>query len=154
MNLLFLSPAPGIEPGSTGVRLQHFTHRPRHPTVGDLTAMAAGSNILQIFNAIAKSNGWMDKTAALQLCVHLEGGGLNVALLMSEGECANREGLSRGLSNYYNSPGRLAVFRRKLKSVTHHVRHGTRDFGGPGIWGYGYSRPEPDGPGQIYCGTT
>ena len=32
INLLFLSPAPGIEPGTAGVRLQHFTHRPRHPT--------------------------------------------------------------------------------------------------------------------------
>ena len=31
INLLFLSPAPGIEPGSAGVRLQRFTHRPRNP---------------------------------------------------------------------------------------------------------------------------
>ena len=30
----------------------------------------------------------------------------------------NREGLSQGLSNYYNSPGRLEVFRRKFESVT------------------------------------
>ena len=37
---------------------------------------------------------------------------------MPEGERANREGLSQGLSNYYNSPGRLAVFRRKFESVT------------------------------------
>ena len=29
INLLFLSPAPGIDPGSAGVRLQCFTHRPR-----------------------------------------------------------------------------------------------------------------------------
>ena len=36
---------------------------------------------LQIFNSI--SNGWRDKTAALQLFVHLEGEALNVALLMS-----------------------------------------------------------------------
>ena len=28
INLLFLSPAPGIEPGSAGVRLQCFTHWP------------------------------------------------------------------------------------------------------------------------------
>ena len=31
INLLFLSPAPGIDPGSAGVRLQCFTHRPRRP---------------------------------------------------------------------------------------------------------------------------
>ena len=63
---------------------------------------------LQIFNAIEKSNGWADETAALQLFAHLKGEALNVALLMPEGERANREGL------YYYSPGRLAVFRRKL----------------------------------------
>ena len=32
INLLFLSPAPGIDPGSAGVRLQRFTRRPRNPT--------------------------------------------------------------------------------------------------------------------------
>ena len=31
INPLFLSPAPGIEPGSAGVRLQRFTHWPRNP---------------------------------------------------------------------------------------------------------------------------
>ena len=33
INLLFLSTAPGIDPGSAGVRLQCFTHRPRRPTL-------------------------------------------------------------------------------------------------------------------------
>ena len=41
-----------------------------------------------------------------------------MALLMPEGERANREALSQGLSNYYCSPGRLAVFRRKFESAT------------------------------------
>ena len=36
---------------------------------------------------------------------------------MPEGERATREGLSRGLSDYYNSLGRLAAFRRKFESV-------------------------------------
>ena len=43
---------------------------------------------LQIFSAIAKSNGWADETAALQLFAHLEGGGggaHNVPLLMPKG---------------------------------------------------------------------
>ena len=31
---------------------------------------------------------------------------------------ANWEGLSQGLSNYYNSPGRLALFRRRFESET------------------------------------
>ena len=45
---------------------------------------------LQIFNAIAKSNGWADETAVLQLFAHLEGESLNVALLIPKGERANR----------------------------------------------------------------
>ena len=50
-----------------------------------------------------KSNGWMDGTAALQLFTHLDGEALNVALLMPEEERAKWEGLSQGLSDYYNS---------------------------------------------------
>ena len=73
---------------------------------------------LQIFQAIVKSNGWTDGTAALQLFAHLDGEALNVALLMPEGERANWESLSQGLSDYYNSPGRLAVFRRQFESAT------------------------------------
>ena len=72
---------------------------------------------LQIFQAIVKSNGWTDGTAALQLFAHLNGEALNVALLMPEGERSDWEGLSQGLSDYYNSPGRLAVFRRQFKSA-------------------------------------
>ena len=68
---------------------------------------------LHIFNAIAKSNGWTDETFA-----HLNGEALSVALLMPEGERANREGLSQGLSDYYYSPGRLAVFQRQFESAT------------------------------------
>ena len=73
---------------------------------------------LQIFQAIMKSNWWTDRTAALQLFAHLEGEALNVALLMPEGERANWECLSQGLSDYYNFPGRLAVFRRRFESAT------------------------------------
>ena len=59
---------------------------------------------LQIFQAIMKSNGWMDGTAALQLFAHLDGEALNVALLMPEGEWADWKRLSQGLSDYHNSP--------------------------------------------------
>ena len=72
---------------------------------------------LQIFQAIMKSNGWTDGTAALQLFAHLDGEALNVAILMPEGERSNWEGLSQGLSDYYNSLGRLAVFRRQFESA-------------------------------------
>ena len=92
--------------------------RPTGVSSPDASTISCWQQHLQIFNAIAKSNGWADKTAALQLFAHLEGEALNVALLMPEWERANREGLSQGLSNYCNSPGRLAVFRRKFESVT------------------------------------
>ena len=70
-----------------------------------------------MFNEIAKWNGCGDETAALQLFAHLEWEALNVVLLMPEGERATQEGLSQGFSEHYNSPGRLAVFRRKFDSV-------------------------------------
>ena len=61
----------------------------------------------QVFNAITESNGWDDRMAALQLFAHLEGEALNVALLVS-----------KTLSENYNSPGRLAIFRRKIDNVS------------------------------------
>ena len=54
---------------------------------------------LQIIKAIVRSNGWTDEMAALQLFAHLNGDALNVALLMPEGERANWERLSQGLSD-------------------------------------------------------
>ena len=53
--------------------------------------------------------------AALQLFTHLEA--LNVALLIPEEEREKWKGLSQGLSEYYNSPGRLGVFRRRFEST-------------------------------------
>ena len=116
---------------------------------------------LQIVQAIAKSNGWMDETAALQLFAHLDGEALNVTLLMPEGERANWEGLSQGLSDYYNSPGRLAEFRRQFESATRrtknkscHVCYGFGYPGSPRIRGHGQVRPKLDGQGQVHCSPT
>ena len=78
---------------------------------------------LHIFRVIMKSNGWTDGTAALQLFGHLGGEAMNVVLLMPEGERANWECLSQGLSDYYNAPGRLAVFRRRFESDTGNFRN-------------------------------
>ena len=89
---------------------------------------------LQIFNAIAKSNGWEDETAALQLFAHLEGESLNVALLMPKGERANWEGLSQILSNYYYSPARLAVFKRTFESVTRRTGADPATCGPTELW--------------------
>ena len=56
--------------------------------------------------------------AALQLSAELEGEALNVALLIPEDQRDSPEGLSKGLSEYYNSLGRLAIFRRKFDNVS------------------------------------
>ena len=72
---------------------------------------------LQIGQAIVKSNGWTDGTAALQLFAHLDGEALNVALLMPEEEWGKWGGLSNGLSGYYNFPVRLAVFWWRFESA-------------------------------------
>ena len=70
-----------------------------------------------IFRAIMRSNGWSLMTAALQLFTHLDGEALNVALLMPEKVRERWKNLVDGLSEYYNSPGRLVVFRRRFESV-------------------------------------
>ena len=63
-----------------------------------------------MFDAIVLSNGWNDATAALQLLSHLEGGALNVALLVPEPR--------RALSAHYGSPGQLADYQRQFERTT------------------------------------
>ena len=104
-----------------------------------------------VFNVIAKSNGWDDKTAALQLFAHLEGEALNVTLLMPEDKHATQEGLSEVLSEYYNSPGRLAIFRRTFDSVVRRdeedpAAFATENSGSSWFWGCRPEGPDPDGP--------
>ena len=64
-----------------------------------------------------KSNGWPEETAALQLFAHLKGEALNVALLLTKEKRESWTGLVSGLSAYYQSPGRLAVLRRRFESA-------------------------------------
>ena len=72
---------------------------------------------IHIVQAIVKSNGWPDETAALQLFVHLKGEALNVALLLTKEERESWTGLVGGLAAYYQSPGRLAGLRRRFESA-------------------------------------
>ena len=78
---------------------------------------------------------------SLQLFAHLEGEALNVALLMPEGKRATRDGLSQGLSEHYNSPGRLAVFRKKFDSVARRDEMNPAVFATEleilAVWGFG-----------------
>ena len=68
----------------------------------------------EIFEAIVCSNGWDDVTAALQLLSHLDGDAINVALLILEYRRVVPGILIRSLSDRYNSPGRLAEYKRQL----------------------------------------
>ena len=65
-----------------------------------------------IVQAIVKSNGWPEETAALQLFAHLKGEALNVALLLTKENRESWTGLVGGLAAYYQSPSRLADLRR------------------------------------------
>ena len=78
---------------------------------------------LLVFQAIVKSNGWSSDTAALQLVAHLDGEALQVALLVLS---RNKEGwreIADELSAYYNTPGRLEIFRRRFENA--HRRPGS-----------------------------
>ena len=55
----------------------------------------------QVFDAIVKSNGWNDDTAASQLLAHLDGDALNDALLVPETQRATRSGLVGALNEHY-----------------------------------------------------
>ena len=68
-----------------------------------------------MFEAIVRSNGWDDVTAALQLLSHLDGDALNVALLVPESQRLLPGLLVKSLSDHYNSPGRLAEYKRQFQ---------------------------------------
>ena len=51
---------------------------------------------IHIVQAIVKSNGWPDETAALQLFVHLKGEALDVALLLKKKNGSHRQDCCRG----------------------------------------------------------
>ena len=71
----------------------------------------------QVFEAIVRSNGWDNDTAALQL----EGDALNVAHLVPLSRRLSRSGLVDALTAHYGSPGRLADYRRQFERTTRTV---------------------------------
>ena len=69
----------------------------------------------QVFEAIVRSNGWDNDTAALQLFSHLEGDTLNVTHLVPLAQRLLRSQLVDALTAHYGSPGRLADYRRQFE---------------------------------------
>ena len=89
----------------------------------------------QVFDAIVRSNGWGNDTAALQLLSHLEGDVLNVAYLVPLSRQLSRSCLVDALTAHYGSPGRLADYRRPFERTTRtagggqcHICYSTRNI--------------------------
>ena len=69
----------------------------------------------EVFEAIVRSNGWDDVTAALQLLSHLDGDALKVAFLVPESQRVVPGFLIKSLSDNYNAPGRLAEYKHQFQ---------------------------------------
>ena len=78
---------------------------------------------IHIVQAIVKSNGWPEETAALKLFVHLKGEALNVALLLGKKERESWTGLVEGLAAYYGIG-------------SSYVRYRSRNVGDSRVWRY------------------
>ena len=72
----------------------------------------------QVFEAIVRSNGWVNVTAALQLLSHLDGDAINVALLVPESQRVLPGFLVKSLSDHYSSPGRLAEYKCQFQRAS------------------------------------
>ena len=75
----------------------------------------------QVFEAIVRSNGWDNDTAELQLFSHLDGDALNVAHLVPLARRLSRSGLVDALTAHYDSPGRLADYRKQFERTTRSI---------------------------------
>ena len=112
-------PQTSGQPGQDGSKPRIFTNT----AVPRFDGTKCWEQHLLVFQAIAKSNGWSPETACLQLFVHLDGEALQVALLVLN---RNREcwrDIADELSAYYNTPGKLVVFRRRFENA--HRRPGS-----------------------------
>ena len=78
--------------------------------------MTSWDQYRQVFDTIVRLNGRDDDTVAPQLLSHLEGGALNVALLV---KIATRIGLVSALTDHYGSLGQLADYRRQFEKAVH-----------------------------------
>ena len=105
---------PGVPQVVRTPRQEVFTTT-KVPRFGGTTSW---EQYLQVFDAIVRSNGWDNDTAALQLLSHLEGDALNVALLVPLSRRLSRTGLVDALTAHYGSPGRLADYRRQFERTT------------------------------------
>ena len=92
-------------------------HRFTNAAVPRIDGTGCWQQHLLVFQAITKSNGWSSDMAAQQLFAHLDGEALQVALLLADRIRECWKDLVDELLAYYNTPGRLAVFRRQFENA-------------------------------------
>ena len=98
---------------------------------------------IHIVQAIVKSNGWPEETAALQLFVHLKGEALNMALPLAKkgtGVMDRTGGRTGGILPIAGQAGgpEKAV-RERVPSTgigSSYIRNRSRNVGNPRIWRY------------------
>ena len=83
----------------------------------DLTEQGAGSSICLPFRLLRSRTGGQWTRRPLQLFANLDGEAIQVVLLMPDRIRERWKDFVDELSAYYNTPGRLAVFRRKFENV-------------------------------------
>ena len=91
------------------------TRPPKRMSVPRFSGKSNWEQYRQVFEAIARSNGWDNVTAALQLLSHMDVDALNVALLVPESQRVLPGFLVKSLSDHYGSPGRLAEYKHQFQ---------------------------------------
>ena len=95
---------------------------------------------IHIVQAIVKSNGWPEETAALQLFVHLKGEALNVALLLKKKVLDGTGGRTGGILPITGQVGGPEeAVRERVPSTgigSSYIRNRSRNVGDSRIWRY------------------
>ena len=98
---------------------------------------------IHIVQAIVKSNGWPEETAALQLFVHLKGEALNVALLLAKKRTGVLDGTGGRTGGILPITGQVGgpeeAVRERVPSTgigSSYIRNRSRNVGDSRIWRY------------------
>ena len=101
----------------------------------------------QVFEAIVRSNGWDNDTAALHLFSHLEGDALNVAHLVPLARRLSRSGSVDALTA---TMVRWVDWRTTGASLKGNFRNSFRNVSCEGFWRHGTDGPITSDSGSIY----
>ena len=105
------TPAVALRPPRRSGSRRHQFHDTSGSQIGNSTVRSLKPH------TVVCSNSWDDVMAALQLLSHLDGDALNIALLVPESRRVVPGFLIKSLSDHYNSPRRLAEYKRQFQRV-------------------------------------